>query len=176
MRRKESETIAVTEVNATVNWVHAYEAYARDLLGFLRRTTGNQATAEDLLHEAFARAIASTTPVGVGDARPWLFKIAANLAASHLRRRRLLTFVALRSVHSSAPEAFDIEGEHVRRALRSIPPDQAICLTLALHQGFTRREIAEMLRVSEETIKSRLARGRRNFAAAYRRLERGLAR
>ena len=61
-------------------------------------------------------------------------------------------------------------------ALNSIPPDQAIALTLHLHSGFSRLEIAILLRTNEETIKSRLSRGRRNFAAAYRRLERGLAR
>jgi len=45
-----------------------------------------------------------------------------------------------------------------------------------LHEGRSRSEIAAHLGISEEGVKSRLARGRLNFAAAYRRLERGLAR
>ncbi len=108
--------------------------------------------------------------------RPWLFRVAANLAASHLRRRRLLAFLPLSDRHPAEHGAFDTESDQVRAALASIPTDQAIPLTLHLHSGFARREIAELLQTSQETIKSRLARGRRNFAAAYRRLERGLAR
>ena len=64
----------------------------------------------------------------------------------------------------------------MRSALDAIPFDQATTLLLHYHAGFRRGEIARMHGVSEETVKSRLARGRRNFMAAYRRLERGLAR
>jgi len=60
--------------------------------------------------------------------------------------------------------------------MRSIPADQAATLLLFYESGFARGEIADLLNVSEETVKSRLARGRKNFMAAYRRLERGLAR
>jgi DNA-directed RNA polymerase specialized sigma24 family protein len=45
-----------------------------------------------------------------------------------------------------------------------------------LHDGFSRAEAARILGITEEAVKSRLARGRLNFAAAYKRLERGLAR
>jgi DNA-directed RNA polymerase specialized sigma24 family protein len=64
----------------------------------------------------------------------------------------------------------------VRRALGSISDAAAATLLLFYVHGFDRHELAAMLDVSEEAIKSRLARGRRDFMAAYKRLERGLAR
>ncbi len=176
MRSRERRTIVATEAPSALNWQATYEAHAGDLFAFLRRTTGDRSTAEDLLQETFARAIRASNRALMSEVRPWLFKIAANLAMSHLRRQRLFTFVSLAPTHAARDDAFDVEADQVRRALRSIPADQAICLTLALHDGFSRQEIAHMLGASEETIKSRMARGRRNFAAAYRRLERGLAR
>ena len=103
-----------------------------------------------------------------------MFRVATNLAVSHLRRRRVVSFLPFTSEHASAHEAFDVEGAQVRAALRSIPADQAVALVLTLHQGFSRREVAQMLGISEETVKSRVARGRLNFTAAYKRLERGL--
>jgi RNA polymerase sigma-70 factor (ECF subfamily) len=103
-----------------------------------------------------------------------LFRIATNLAVSHLRRRRLLSFLPFAREHPGEHDAFDVEGAQVRAALRSIPADQAVALVLTLHQGFSRREAAALLGVGEETMKSRIARGRLNFAAAYKRLERGL--
>jgi RNA polymerase sigma-70 factor (ECF subfamily) len=154
-----------------------YDRHAGDLLAFLRRMTGDAGASEELLQETFMRAVRAAGRFPRDAERPWLFRVAANLAASHLRRRRLIAFVRLSEVvQPDERGGFDPESHQVRAALRSIPHDQAIALTLHLHSGFSRREIAELLHTSEDTIKSRLGRGRRNFAAAYRRLERGLAR
>jgi RNA polymerase sigma-70 factor, ECF subfamily len=159
---------------ATLDWRLLYEANAPDLLRFLRRFVKETHTAEDLLHDTFARAMrARTTPTDEREARPWLYRIAANVALTHLRRAR--RFSPLRDLVAHEVPAVG-ESEQVRQALRSVPPEQALTLTLVLHDGFTRREAAEILGVSDETIKSRIARGRLNFVAAYRRLERGLAR
>lgn len=104
--------------------------------------------------------------------RPWLYRIASNSAISSLRRdkHRLL----MRGVSSVASAPDIAELDHVRIALRAIPPHQAVAIILTLHEGFSRREAAEILSVNGETLKTRLARGRLNFAAAYSRIERGL--
>jgi DNA-directed RNA polymerase specialized sigma24 family protein len=44
---------------------------------------------------------------------------------------------------------------------------QAVVLLLHYHAGFSRKEIATMTSVSEEGIKSRLARGRARFKAEW---------
>jgi RNA polymerase sigma-70 factor, ECF subfamily len=176
MSREAKTTIAVGSQATTVDWDVLYAEYGTDLLAFLRRAIGEPGAAEDLLQETFARAVQVGSRFPVDAARPWLFRVATNLAISHLRRRRLMSFLPFAIEHASGDATFDVEGAQVRAALRSIPADQAVTLVLALHQGFNRREIALMQGVSEEAVKSRLARGRRNFAAAYRRLERGLAR
>src|SRR5438105_4816065 len=151
-----------------------YAAHAGDLARYLRRLVRDPETAADLVQETFVRAMsARRVPEAEEKIRPWLFRIASNLAVSHLRRARLRALLRLDPA-PPAPATLD-EAEHVRLALRSIPPEQAVTLVLALHQGLNRREVAALLGVSEEAIKSRLARGRLNFAAAYRRLDRGLA-
>jgi RNA polymerase sigma factor (sigma-70 family) len=104
--------------------------------------------------------------------RPWLFRIASNLAISHLRRPRWPNLFGLKP-QVTRDVSFE-EGAQLRQAMRSIPADQAVTLALAFHEGFSRREIAKMLGVSEEAVKSRIARGRLNSTAAYKRLERGL--
>lgn len=153
-------------------WEALYDAHASDIARYLRRLVGDADTAADLMQETFARAIHARRRPVPDEMRPWLFRIASNLAMSHLRKPRWPDLLALRR-HPKSETSFE-EGEQVRQALRSIPPDQAVTLTLAFHEGFGRREIAEMLGVSEETVKSRIARGRLNFTAAYKRLERGL--
>jgi len=48
-----------------------------------------------------------------------------------------------------------------------VRPDQAAALVLHYAHGFSRAEIAELVGRSEETVKSRIARGRRAFLEAY---------
>jgi len=143
----------------------------------LAKFTHDRESAAELMQETFVRLI-QARPVfpDARAARAWLFRTATNLARSAGRRRALLSFFPFTGEETAADGAFDDHADHVRAALRAIPFEQASALVLHYHAGFQRGEIAALQDVSEEAVKSRLARGRRNFIAAYRRLERGLAR
>jgi len=124
------------------------------------------------VQDVFVRAMhSSRVPATDAERRPWLYRIATNLAIDELRRRRRFRFLPF-----SGREAVDppttAEGDPVRRALAGIPPEQAAALILRLHEGFTRAETAELLGLSEEGVKSRLARGRVRFTEEYLRLTR----
>ena len=101
--------------------------------------------------------------------RPWLYRIATRLATRRLERARLIAFFPFSGREISTEASPDIEGIAVRDALRALRPEQASALVLHFAQGFTRVEIAEITGRSEETIKSRIARGKRSFLAAYQR-------
>jgi len=162
---------------AGVSWAYAYETYARLLLRYLRRFAATDAHAEDMLHDVFERAMNATNLPETASLLPWLYRIASNTAISHLRRQRLRRFLPLPQSHdeqlATSDPPLDVQ-EHVRLALRSLPTAQAIALVLVHHEGYSRAEAARVLGVGEATLKTRLTRGRLNFAAAYGRLERGL--
>jgi RNA polymerase sigma-70 factor (ECF subfamily) len=99
--------------------------------------------------------------------RPWLYRIASNLAIDQLRRSRRLRFVPFVGTES-APDANNDEAEAVRSALRAIDPELAATLVLRLHEGFSRAEVASIRGVSERKVKSRLAEARIAFERAYR--------
>lgn len=158
-----------------INWTYVYELHGRTLLRYLRRFTARGEEAEDLLHDVFERAMSASDVPADAALLPWLYRIASNTAISHLRRgtiRRFLPLSALRE--AAAPRVDSDDLVLVRQALRAIPPAQAVALVLVHHEGFARRDAARLLGVPEETLKTRLARGRLNFAAAYARLQRGL--
>ena len=163
--------------NAGLDWDELYERHAEELARFTVKLLGDRDHAADLVHDTFVRAMRSEgdlrDPAAV---RAWLYKIAANLARNELKRRSLFAFLPFGGKEHGASDAFDADAAQVHHALRSIPVDQAIALVLHYHSGFSRTEVAAMTGVSEEGVKSRLARGRANFVAAYQRLERGLAR
>lgn len=156
---------------APIDWESAYRRAAPAIHRFLRRLVGSM-DADDLLHDCFVRAMsAKRVPAKASELTPWLYRIATNGALDRLRqrRRRLLLPLVFAAARQASPQT-DEESDLVRQALLMIPPDQAVTLVLRLHEGRSRREVAELLGVSEETVKSRLARGRLRFTSAYDRL------
>jgi RNA polymerase sigma-70 factor (ECF subfamily) len=170
-----SSTVAYSPV--TMDWAGIYERHASELASYLTRYVGDREVATELMQETFVRGLrADHTIREPGAIRGWLFQTATNLALNERRRRALLRFIPFTGLERSPQEAFDPAAAQVNAALRSIGSDQAAALLLRYHSGFSTGEIASMLGRSEETVKSRITRGRQNFIAAYRRLERGLAR
>lgn len=157
-----------------LDWRSLYERYAVEIARYLLKVTGDPEVAKDLVQDTFVGAIEHESQLRERSlVRSWLYRIATNHAMSYLRRRRLLAPLTLVRTERADHALLSAEADQVRRALRAIPPAHAVCIVLR-ERGFSRREIAEICGVSEEAVKSRLARGESNFVAAYRRLDRGL--
>jgi len=153
-----------------LSWRDLYEAHASDLLGYLWRLTGDREMATDMMQETFVMGMRDEAQLRDPEkVRPWLYRIATRLATRRLERARLIAFFPFSGREISTEASPDIEGIAVRDALRALRPEQASALVLHFAQGFTRVEIAEITGRSEETIKSRIARGKRSFLAAYQR-------
>ena len=105
--------------------------------------------------------------------RAWLYKIATNNALRHHRRRRLLAFLPFGGDDSPGladasadPSKTDIRLD-IERALLRVPNEQRTALVLHYVEGLKYREIADVLSVSEEAVRKRVARGSEAFRSAY---------
>lgn len=174
-KKKEVTTIANWVEHAGsaalhTDWEEVYRSVGQRLLRQIERLVGPDA-APDLVHECFLRAMRSSrTPHEPEQLRYWLFRIATNLAVDELRRRQRWAKL-VRLLPAPTPPRSAADADDVRAALQRIPPDQATALVLRLGEGVKPRELAQLLGVSESAVKSRLARGRLAFVAAYRRSE-----
>lgn len=149
-------------------WRELYDAHAAELVGYLWKLTGDREAATDLMQDSFIAGMRDERSLREpAKVRAWLYRIATRLAIKRLRRARLIAFVPFAGTERSTEGIPDIEGFAVRQAMRAVSPDQAAALVLHYAHGFTRAEIAQMVGRSEETVKSRIARGRRAFLAAY---------
>ncbi len=142
--------------------------YSR-LLRVLYAITGDGASAEDCVQEAFARAFAAWPrfrPEKSADA--WIHQIAINTAISHRRRARLRTVgELLRRLGRPgvSPDPATAAGRSdLIRALSGLPPKVAADFVLRYHHGFTNREIARLEGVSERMVGMRLSRAREELA------------
>jgi len=158
-----------------------FEQYNAPICRYLTRLVGNIDLGHDLAQDTFLQAWRSLSRLRDSEYfGPWLYRIATNLARSHLRHARLirwLPWATLEQPGSGAhlslvdPEEQLGQSECVRLALTEITPKYRICLLLQLEGGFSQREISQLLGITEKSVSSNISRGRQQFRLAYRRLE-----
>src|SRR5581483_11140026 len=139
------------------------------------RMLGDGAAAEDATQEAFLSAYRNIRSLRGDRVRPWLLRIAANACTDELRRRARRPALSLDAPlpggndppdlpdAAAGPEAEALRGEQrarVQQALLTLPHDQRMAVVLCDVQGLAYEEIAEAMRTSVGTVKSRIARGR----------------
>lgn len=148
-----------------------YRRTARPLRGFLLRSLGDPALADDLLQESFLRLLRSDFETDDEQHRKnYLFRIASNLVKDHFRRRRpedtLSGDPARRSPGSGE---VDLRTD-VSKALGDLAPRDRQMLWLAYVEGSSHSEIADILGLKTASLKSMLSRARSRLAAQLRRL------
>jgi RNA polymerase sigma factor (sigma-70 family) len=139
-----------------------YRSSYRRVVRTLTAIAGSQEAAEDCAQEAFARALRAW-PRWHGDvpAEAWLHRIAVNTAISHRRREQVRALPSLlRRFGAPTPDPDPVERARSRSVLtelRRLPPKQAAALVLRYYHGYTNREIAAAVGVSERTVGQRIA-------------------
>jgi len=149
----------------------AYQACARPLWGFLYRTLGNAADADDALQEVFLRFLQS--PLDTDDAaqvRPYLFRIASNLAVDQHRRRsrevrREAGADALDTLASTQPPVSESvqRRRDMARSFRELSPKERVLLWLAHVEGAGHAEIAGSLGLRTGSVAVLLFRARKKL-------------
>ncbi len=148
------------------------EHHAR-ILRYLTRMVGAQ-DAEDLAQEVFIRAAKAYDGFRhEAKIETWLYRIATHVAVDRLRgtalRRETMLGEELGEVAEDGREAGStLEEKTLRRAanecirnvIYGLPENYRTPLILSELEGFTNREIAEILEVSLDTVKIRLHRAK----------------
>ena len=145
-----------------------YDRYARSLLGFFQRRTGDPEVAADLTAETFAAALVSRSryqPREAG-AAAWLFSIAHRKLADYRRRGRAEARMRARLGMEPVPiGAEDVElirwlGEEVALQLVSeLPADQREAVRAHVLEDRDYGDIARAEMTSEATVRKRVSRG-----------------
>ena len=68
--------------------------------------------------------------------------------------------------HSGEPELV-IERMSIEESLIAVPRENRICMVLLYIEGLKYREIADILGISEEAVRKRVARGNQKFKEAF---------
>lgn len=160
---------------------HLVLTYQSAVYGLIYRLIGDAEEARDLAQETFLRVYQKIGQFrGESSLRTWIYRIALRQAANHrrwwLRRRRHRTISldepgdgdhppVSQTLADARPtcEAVLLDREReeqLERALSRVKPAYRSAVILRDVEGCSYEEIAQILRVSLGTVKSRIARGR----------------
>ncbi len=143
-----------------------YQKYKATLFGVCLRYSRSTAEAEDLLQEAFIRIFTDLyqyQPTGALGA--WMRKVTVNVALQFLRRRKDFQLIPAdhRFLQRYEPE-FEVfeqnREEAILRMVQQLPDGYRLVFNLHVMEGYTHREIANKLSISENTSKSQLHRAK----------------
>jgi len=156
------ETVALAHLDAAYN-------LARWLLR-------DQHAAQDVVQEAYLRALKYYDTFRGGDIRPWLLSIVRNTCYTWLKQRSLRkgdvefdeendseSFVAMYEIPENNPEVLLLkkqEGEQVNQAISGLPVTFREVLILREIEGMSYEDIATVTNIPLGTVMSRLSRAR----------------
>jgi RNA polymerase sigma factor (sigma-70 family) len=147
-----------------------YERYAGIMLAVCMRYSKNREEAEDLLQEGFMKVFEKlSTFRGQGSLEGWIRRIMINHALNHLKAKKLVLLHEDPQRWSDHlpddPPVRDDEALYTPQmmlaAVRELPDGYRIVFNLYVMEGYSHKEIAESLGISENTSKSQLSRARR---------------
>ncbi len=155
--------------------------WQKPILNFLYRYLGNVQDAEDASQRTFMKVYQKLHDLKDSSKfQVWLYQVAANQARDQLRHRKRNAFFSIGSnsnPHSDQePEPFaeiaDPEGNNLEsrvhqtqlhgifeEAMRTIPEDQRLIIVMKIYQDLKFVEIAEVLKLPLNTVKSRMYYG-----------------
>jgi RNA polymerase sigma-70 factor, ECF subfamily len=145
-----------------------------ELYNAARRLTGNEHDAEDLVQETYLQAFGQANQLrSLASCKVWLFRIMRNRFISlHRSGKARPELVLLEGGLEEAPlvveAALHLERstiarfsrEAIAKALGRLPEEFRTAVTMYDIEGFSYKEIAEMMGCPTGTVRSRIARGR----------------
>lgn len=161
--------------------------YERPVFSLIYRMVRDRGIAEDLSQETFIRTFNAIGSYNPGyKFSSWIFKIAHNLTIDHLRKKRIDTIsihgspdavtpdeqartsLVLESTHER-PDAYveNIElGGQIEAAIGKLRPEYRAVTLLRHVEGYSYREIADVLELPLGTVKTYIHRARLELKAA----------
>ena len=143
-----------------------YERSARPLWAYLARVSGDPALADDLVQESFVRMLCAATPIdGEVHAKRYLFRIATNLLKDYWRRPKASSIEDLpeRAFANESSNGADAQMILEPRLLQLRPRERQL-LWLAHAEGYSHKEIAEIIGVRSPSVRLMLFRARHKLA------------
>ncbi len=142
-----------------------YEHYSSLMLGICRRYLADPQEAEEVMIEGFYKVFRKVSQFREeGSFEGWIRRIMINECLNRLRKNRHkfqeVSVDNLSETDEQATTDSDIDAEILLAMVEQLPTGYRTVFNLYAIEGYSHKEIAEKLKISESTSKSQLSRAR----------------
>lgn len=141
-------------------FIEIYQKYFNDVYRLIYSRTLNVQDSEDIAQKTFTKLYKSISKFSVADenVKKWLFKAAVNNTNDFFKAIWYTKKVYLENLENIA---LDVNMEkNVISYLNDIPPNYRIPLYLYYYEGYSIKEISEIMKLTESCVKIRLKRSK----------------
>jgi len=143
-----------------------FERFSRKMMGLCLRYAERMEEAEDMLQNGFIRVFDKLhTFKGTGSLEGWIRKLMINESLAYIRKyKQVKTTVDMENAERLIPGSLHTgetaEAKDLLRMIQNLPAGFRTVFNLYAIEGYSHREIGELLGISEGTSKSQYARAR----------------
>lgn len=147
-----------------------YTAYYRELVIWCTTMTGDRSQAEDLVQEAFLRALKHEGHLSVLEEkqrRSWLYRTVKNLFIDKIRHASFET-VTSEVMEESRDSVFEYSYDFLEseQLLQALPDEEQILFVMRYLQGYNSTELSRIFNLPAGTIRARLSSARKHLKEA----------
>lgn len=142
-----------------------YSRFSPRMFAVCLRYAGNTEEAEDILQEGFIKIFKKlNTFRSEGSFEGWIRRIFVNTAIEHFRRKRYMMPVTEKEENTIEGKYLsvldDLAARDILALVGELSPGYRTVFNLYVVEGYTHKEIADMMGISEGTSKSQLSRAK----------------
>lgn len=142
-----------------------YNRFSPKMYAVCLRYAGSPEEAEDILQEGFIKIFKKLGSYrGDGSFEGWIRRIFVNTAIEHFRRKRYLQPVTEKEENTIEGKSLSVldnlAEKDILDLVRKLSPGYRTVFNMYVVEGYTHKEIGDMLGISEGTSKSQLSRAK----------------
>ena len=154
-----------------------YQIYVEELSSVCYRYVSDYDDAKDVLQNSFVKIFTSIPALdyrGEDSFKAWMKRIVANEALPQLKRRKKLVFMEHNNISEEPsddePRTECLSPDELHHLISKLPDGYRMVLNLFVFEGYSHRQIAELLNISESTSASQFYHAKRLLAKSIKEL------
>ncbi len=145
-----------------------YEVFYPSVMPLCKRYSNNSDEAIDIMHEGFIKVFKNISKYKVGTSlNSWIKRIMINTAIDHYRkmsRRRTEDLDTAYTVFSKDPDVVStMTADEILSCLHKLTPAYRTVFNLYVIEGYSHKEIADVMGITESTSRSNLVKSRKKL-------------
>ena len=157
-----------------------YQMYVEELSSVCYRYVPYEEDAKDVLQNSFVKIFTSLPTIEYRSEealRGWMKRVVTNEALSFLRKRKKLLFVESHGeetlMDDGEPQTESLSSEELHQLISELPDGYRTVVNLYVFEGYSHKQIAELLGITESTSGSQFYYAKRLLAKRIKELTNG---